>query len=86
MSNCFRKTNGEPTLYIKVESGKVLAVVLYVGDLIFNKNDNFLVGEFKEAMKNEFKMKDLGLLKYFLGIKVKKMYDGIFISLEKYAR
>ena len=37
-------------------------------------------------MKNEFEMIDLGLLKYFLGIEVKKMHDGIFISQEKYAR
>ena len=37
-------------------------------------------------MKNEFEMTDLGLLKYFLGIEVKKMHDDIFISLEKYAR
>ena len=36
-------------------------------------------------MKNEFEMTDLGLLKYFLGIEVKQMDDGIFISQEKYA-
>ena len=84
MSNGFRKSNGEPTLYIKVEDGNVLIIVLYVDDLIFTRNDNFLIGEFKEAMKNEFEMTDLGLLKYFLGIEVKQMHDGIFISQEKY--
>ena len=31
-------------------------------------------------------MKNLGLLKYFLGIEVKQMHDGIFFSEEKYAR
>ena len=36
-------------------------------------------------MKNEFEMTNLGLLKYFQGIEVKQMYDGIFISQEKYA-
>ena len=36
-------------------------------------------------MKSEFEMIDLGLLKYFLGIEVKEMHDGIFISQEKYA-
>ena len=36
-------------------------------------------------MKNEFEMTDLGLLKYFLGIEVKKMHDDIFISQENYA-
>ena len=80
MSNGFSKRDGEPTLYIKASNGNVLIVVLYVDDLIFTKNDNFLIGEFKEAMKNEFEMTDLGLLKYFLGIEVKKLHDDIFIS------
>ena len=43
----------------------------HVDDLIFTGNDNFLIGELKETMKNEFEMTDLGLLKYFLGIEVK---------------
>ena len=85
MSNGFSKSNGESTLYIKETNGNVLIVVLYVDDLIFTGNNKALIGEFKEAMKNEFEMTDLGLLKYFLGIEVKQMHDGIFISQEKYA-
>ena len=71
MSNGFRKSDGEPTLYIKAADGHVLIVVLYLDYLIFTRNDNFLIGDFKEAMKNEFEMIDLGLLKYFVGIEVK---------------
>ena len=82
MSNGFSKSDGEPTLYIKVANENVLIVVLYVDDLIFIGNDKALIGEFKEAMKNEFEMTDLGLLKYFIGIEVKQMHDGIFISQE----
>ena len=63
MSNGFSKNDGEPTLYIKPANGNVLIVVLYVDDLIFTENDNFLIGEFKETMKNEFEMIELGLLK-----------------------
>ena len=80
------KIDGEPTIYIKVENGKVLIIILYVDGLIFTGNDNFLIGEFKEAMKNEFEMTNLGLIKYFLGIEVKQMHDDIFISQEKYGR
>ena len=85
MRNGFSKSNGEPTLYINEADCKVLIVVLYVDDLIFTGNDKALIGEFKEAMTNKFEMTDLGLLKYFLGIEVKQMHDGIFISQEKYA-
>ena len=86
MSNGFSKSDGEPTLCIKAVNGKVLIVVLYVDDLIFIANDNFLIDEFKEAMKTEFEIIDLGFLKYFLGIEIKQMHDSIFISQEKYAR
>jgi hypothetical protein len=41
--------------------------------------------EFKAAMKNEFEMTDLGLMKYFLGIEVEQSAQGIFISQQKYA-
>ena len=80
MSNDFSKSDGESTLYIKATNGNVLIVVLYVDDLILIGNDKALINKFKEAMKSEFEMTDLGLLKYFLGIDVKKMNDGIFLS------
>ena len=67
MRNGFRKSDGEPTLYIKAENKNVLIVVLYVDDLIFTANDKALIGEFKEAMKSELEMIVLGVLKYFLG-------------------
>jgi len=65
--------------------GKILIVVLYLYDLIFIGSDDLLIVDFKEIMKKEFEMIDLGLLKYFLGIKVKQMEDVIFISKTKYA-
>ena len=80
MRNGFSKSGGEPTLCIKAENGNVLIVVLYLDDLIFTRNDNFLIAEFNEAMKNKFEVIDLGFLKYFLGIEVKQMHDSIFIS------
>eukprot|EP00253_Pinus_taeda_P013376 PITA_13376 len=47
-------------------------------------SDDFLIIDFKEVMKIEFEMTDLGLLRYFLGIEVKQIENGIFISQEKY--
>jgi len=82
--NGFEKCDGEPTLYIKVYDGKILIVVLYVDDLIFTGSDDFLIADFKQVMKNEFEVNELGLLRYFLGIEVKHTENGIFISHAKY--
>eukprot|EP00253_Pinus_taeda_P023702 PITA_23702 len=84
LENGFDKCDGEPTLYLKENYGKIFIVVLYVDDLIFTGNDDFLIANFKEVIKSEFEMTDLGLLKYFLGIEVKQIENDIFISQRKY--
>jgi len=61
----FCKCDGESTLYIKGRNGKILIIVLYVDDLIFTGSDDFLIADFKQVMKNEFEMTNLGLLRYF---------------------
>lgn len=70
LTNGFSKSSTEPTLYIKSAKGNILIVVLYVADLIFMGNSDNRIVDFKEVLKNEFEMTDLGLLKYFLGIEV----------------
>ena len=57
---------------------------MYVDDLIFIGNDDFLIADLKEVMKSEFEMTDLGLLRYFLGIEVKQTENVIFISQARY--
>ena len=70
LENEFDKCEGEPTVYIKEKDGKILIVVLYVDDVIFTGNDDYLIKNFKSVMKEEFEMTDMGLLRYFLGIEV----------------
>ena len=65
----FNKSQSEPTLYTKVnQEGKIVIVCLYVDDLIFT--GDMSVDNFKDAMKTEFEMTNLGMMKYFLGIEV----------------
>ena len=64
----------------------ILLVCLYVDDLIFTGNNPKMFDDFKRAMSTEFEMTDIGLMSYYLGIKVKQQEDGIFISQEAYAK
>eukprot|EP00253_Pinus_taeda_P010232 PITA_10232 len=84
LENGFEKCEGEPTLYIKEKDGKILIVVLYVDDVIFTGNDDYIIENFNAVMKEEFKMTDMGLLRYFLGIEVEQSENEIFISQAKY--
>nr|GEY78238.1 hypothetical protein [Tanacetum cinerariifolium] len=42
--------------------------------------------EFEVLMKGEFKMSDMGELAFFLGLQVKQLPNGIFISQDKYVK
>ena len=54
------------------EGGKVLVVSVYVDDLIFTGNNEEMFRKFKESMKQEFNMTDLGRMKFFLGVEVEQ--------------
>lgn len=83
----FEKCYCEHTLFVKSgDEGKVLIVSLYVDDLIFTGNDGDMFRRFKESMKKEFDMTDLGKMRYFLGVEVMQNSDGIFMSQRKYAK
>lgn len=62
-----------------------MIVSLYVDDLIYSGNDESMMMEFKRSMMKEFDMSDLGKMRYFLGIEVQQLENGIFISQKKYA-
>jgi len=55
-------------------------------------DDILLVGKFikdiesiKSSLNNLFKIKDLGCLKFFLGMEIVKIHEGIYICQRKYA-
>ncbi|KAE8712717.1 Detected protein of unknown function [Hibiscus syriacus] len=60
-----------------------LIICLYVDDMIYMGSSS-LINEFKACMKKEFEMTDLGALQFFLGLEVKQVEDGIFVSQKKY--
>jgi hypothetical protein len=86
MKEGFEKCSHEHTLFLKhTDGGKCLIISLYVDDLIYTGNDVELCEKFKESMKLEFDMSDLGKMKYFLGVKVQQSCEGIHLCQMKYA-
>lgn len=81
----FERCPSEYTLFTKTLEGKCIIVSVYVDDLIFTGNDAAMFDRFKNSMKLEFDMSDLGKMKYFLGVEVMQTSEGIFINQRKYA-
>ena len=77
----FTRSNVDPKLYFKVDREKPLILVLYVDDLFLTSADP-LIHQCKRELAAEFKMKDLGLMHYFLGLEVWQRPGKIFLLKE----
>ena len=64
----FTKSEADANLYQILVDGKLLTIVIYVGDLILT-GDEQLITSCKEDIAREFEMKDMGL-HYFLGLEI----------------
>ncbi|BBH08859.1 hypothetical protein Prudu_021187 [Prunus dulcis] len=83
-NNGFKQCNSDHTLFLKHRKGKVTALIIYVDDMIITGNDKQEISQLQDYLATEFEMKDLGGLKYFLGIEVAQLQQGIFLSQRKY--
>ncbi|XP_057991842.1 retrovirus-related Pol polyprotein from transposon TNT 1-94 isoform X2 [Hevea brasiliensis] len=69
--------------YRQSEVGLILLVV-YVDDIVITGSDSAGISSLKTFLQTQFQTKNLGLLKYFLGIEVMRSKKGIFLSQRKY--
>ena len=58
---------------------------MYVDDIVIVDNDYRTIEKLKTFLDNQFKLKDLGQLKYFLGFKVARSRKGISVNQRHYA-
>ncbi|XP_026420157.1 uncharacterized protein LOC113316152 [Papaver somniferum] len=66
-------------------SDKGIVLLLYVDDMVITGSDLEGINALKSQLSMSFQMKDLGHLRYFLGIEVDRSSKGYFVSQVKYA-
>ena len=59
-------------------------LVVYVDDIVITKSDSNGISFLKSFIQSQLHTKDLGMLRYFLGIEVMQSKHGIFLSQRKY--
>lgn len=80
----FSQSHSGYSLFFYSRNNVSIYVLVYVDDLIILANTTLAMDTFKEYLGRSFKMKDLGRLKYFLGLEVSHNSSGIYLSQRKY--
>ncbi|KAK1410403.1 hypothetical protein QVD17_36940 [Tagetes erecta] len=80
----FKQSNSDYSLFVKSVNGVVCILLVYVDDIILTGNDLVEIEKIKSCLSQRFLIKDLGKLKYFLGIEVLESDDGLVLSQRKY--
>ena len=85
LSYGFTQSHSDYSLFVKKTDTSFMALLVYVDDIIVASNDNHAISQLKEFLSTQFKIKDLGSLKYFLGLEVARNSHGIQVCQRKYA-
>lgn len=78
----FQQASSNFSLFTKSSSGSFLALLIYVDDIILVKDDQAQKTQTKICLHKAFQIKDLGSLKFYLGLKVTRS-NRKFIYLRK---
>ena len=82
----FKESAHEAAVYRRGSRRNVLLVGIYVDDLIITGIEEQKVEVFKAQMKKAFNMSDLGLLCFYLSVKVRQDATGIALRQTHYTK
>ncbi|PWA51104.1 ribonuclease H-like domain-containing protein [Artemisia annua] len=80
----FIQSKNDYSLYVKHDKGVFMALLVYVDDMVITGNNKLEIEKFKQFLNSKFMIKDLGVLKYFLGIEVLENDNGVCLTQRKY--
>ena len=75
----------DSALFLSCTDKGTILLLLYVDDMIIIGDDLNGIQELKDFLSQQFEMKDLVHLSYFLGLEITHSTDGLYITQAKYA-
>ncbi|GAU32977.1 hypothetical protein TSUD_358440 [Trifolium subterraneum] len=80
----YSQSQADHSLYIKSTSTSFTALLVYVDDIVLAGNSTQEIHSVKKFLDEQFKIKDLGQLRFFLGLEIARSDSGIFLNQRKY--
>jgi len=79
------QSSANHSLFTRGNESRFTVLLIYVDDIILAGNSYCEIQEITAYLDHKFKVKDLGDVKYFLGLEVARSHKGIHICQRKYA-
>ena len=80
----FKESGADSCVFIKNESNNLKIIAVYVDDLILIAKSLNEIQQMKDSLSKTFKMKDMGQLRYCLGINFELTEQGISLCQKQY--
>ena len=71
-------------MFTKGTGSDFVALLVYVDDIILTGPSQSVIESLKAFLHGQFKFKDLGSLKYFLGLEIARSSQGLVLSQHQY--
>ena len=84
LASGFQNSLADTSLFILKHGGHLIYLLVYVDDIIITGDNDGFVQQFVTLLSQQFSLKDLGQLSYFLGVEVISHLHGLLLSQRRY--
>jgi len=80
----YTQSSADHSLFVKKFASDITVLLVYVDDVVLTGNSIAEINVAKAHLYSRFHIKDLGPIKYFLGLEVSRSLDGLVLNQRKY--
>ena len=81
----FIPSKADTSLFLFDKVGVTMFLLIYVDDIIVTSSSDTVISALLQNLRDDFALKDLGDLHYFLGLEVHIQSNGLLLNQAKYA-
>lgn len=79
----FKRSKYDYCLYVLTSEDDIIYLIIFVDDLLICCKNKKKIVEIKKLLSNRFRMKDMGKVKYYLGINIEHDYETNVMTLDQ---